>query len=79
MKKKLFVLPAVALLALPAFGFSNASAATSINPSSENPTNITFMDPPPPENPTNITFMDPPPPENPTNITFMDPPPPENP
>ncbi|WP_170958172.1 hypothetical protein [Bacillus sp. AFS019443] len=49
MKKKLFVLPAVALLALPAFGFSNASAATSINPSSENPTNITFMDPPPPD------------------------------
>ncbi|MED0854040.1 hypothetical protein P4T44_05250 [Bacillus pseudomycoides] len=67
MKKKFLILPAVALLALPAFSFSNAS------------TNLTAFNPPPPDRVSNnLTAFNPPPPDRVSNnSTAFNPPPPD--
>ena len=55
-EKKFLIVPAVALLALPAFSFSNAS------------TNLTAFNPPPPDRvSSDLTAFNPPPPDRISN------------
>ena len=66
-EKKFLIVPAVALLALPAFSFSNAS------------TNLTAFNPPPPDRvSSDLTAFNPPPPDRVSNnLTAFNPPPPD--